>query len=124
MTVQGTKARLAVLKKRFGIWTHNAGGESTVEFPKWMAMLLPKDGRGNERYSDHRVYCKGSDEPMDIIAGYCRIMDETGRTNYGHTEEDAVRNLCEENKISFDLMWAYSGQAEVTAQSDPKKSSG
>jgi hypothetical protein len=111
-TVQSRKARLAKLKKRFGIWTHNVGGESTVEFPKWMAMLLPKDGRGNERYSDHRVYCNGSDEPMDIMMGYCRIMEEAGRIQYGHTEEEAVRNLCEENKISFDLMWAYSGASK------------
>lgn len=108
-TVQSRKARLAKLKKRFGIWTHSVGGESTREFPKWMAMLLPKDESGHERYSDHRVYCDGSDEPWDIFCGYCRIMNETGRLDYGHTEEEAVRNLCESNKISFDLMWAVSG---------------
>lgn len=112
-TVQSRKARLVALKKRFGIWTHNSGGESTREFPKWMAMLLPKDGRGNERYSDHRVYCKGSDDPYEIIAGYCRIMDETGRVQYGHTELEAVQNLCSENKISFDFMWAYCGSGST-----------
>jgi len=96
------KSQLKVFKQKHGIWTHNCPGESTRAFPKWMAMLLPFDGDGKERYSDHRSYCK-SDDPFEIIAGYCRIMEESERCMWGHTEKDAVKNLCEANSIPFEL---------------------
>ncbi len=94
--------RLDALKTKIGIWTHETPGETSREFPKWMAMLMPVDGDGVERYSDHRSYCD-SDEPMEIIAGYCRIMDETGRCQYGHTELEAVRTLCDRFKLPCPL---------------------
>jgi hypothetical protein len=96
------KALIAAFKQRVGIWTHSAHGESSPGWPKWMAMLMPTDGAGKERYSDHRHYCK-SDEPLEIIAGYCRIMDESGRTGYGHTEKESIRELCSKNEIPCEI---------------------
>lgn len=96
------RAKINEFKLRVGIWTHNAPGKSTREYPKWMAMLLPANGAGTENYSDHKPYCK-SDDPLDIMAGYCRIMDDTGRIEYGHTEKEAIQNLCSELKIECDL---------------------
>lgn len=75
-------------------------------------MLMPKDGDGKERYHDHRVYCNGSDDPLEMIAGYCRILQESGRVEYGHTEMDAIKNLCSENKIIFDLTPSIGGRVE------------
>lgn len=99
------KERIEAFKKRVGIWTHNAGVKANAndpEFSPWMAMLLPKDGEGVERYSDHRCYTKGSDDPFEIIAGYCRIID-AGRVAYGKTEREAIEILCKENQILIDL---------------------
>lgn len=96
-----SRARNVVVKafkKKIGIWTHCSAGESTREFPKWMALLLPVDGDGVERYNDHRTHCK-SDEPYELIAGYCRILEETQRSTFGHTEREAIRNLCADNQI-------------------------
>lgn len=95
------KERLDAFKVKIGIWTHNL--EDDHSDSKWMAMLLPKSGNGAENYSDHRCYCDGSDDPFEIIAGYCRIMDETGRTANGETEREAVERLCDGLKIPFDL---------------------
>lgn len=94
--------RLEAFKKRIGIWTHSGPGESSREFPKWTALLLPTDGEGKERYSDHRPYCK-SDDPFELIAGYCRILQESERMEYGHTEREAIQNLCQANKIPFEV---------------------
>jgi hypothetical protein len=96
------KADITQFKNMVGIWTNSSGGESTRDFPKWMALLLPKDGSGQERYSDHRPYCK-SDDPYELIAGYCRILEETERATFGHTEREAIQNLCKDNQIRCDL---------------------
>lgn len=98
----GRNDNIRAFKKKVGIWTHSSGEESTTEYPKWMAMLMPVDGDGMKRYDDHRAYCK-SDEPNEIIAGYCRILQDSGRIDYGHTERDAIKNLCSENRITCDL---------------------
>lgn len=95
------KADVKAFKSKIGIWTHSGPGESTREFPKRMALLMPTDGDGVERYSDHRAYCK-SDDPFEMIAGYCRILEETERATFGHTEREAIRNLCEASKIPCD----------------------
>jgi hypothetical protein len=105
-SVKSHKAKLAEFKARAGIWTNNSGvkrNASCPDYAPWMAMLMPKDGAGVERYSDHRGYTKGSDEPFEIIWNYCRIMDETGRTGYGHTEAESIRNLCKDNDIPCEL---------------------
>lgn len=94
---------LKEFKRKIGIWTH-CTPFSTKDYPdyeRWMAMLLPKNGKGEENYSDHRAYTKGSDEPMEIIAGYCRVIDDTGRCEYGKTEREAIKNLCDGLKIPF-----------------------
>ncbi len=49
-----------------------------------------------------RTYCK-SDEPYELIAGYCRILEETQRSTFGHTEREAIKNLCADNQIPCNL---------------------
>lgn len=92
------KERIDAFKAKIGIWTAAMKGESTREFPKWCAMLLPSNSVGIK----YHHYGK-TEEPWELISSSCRILEEGGYMTFGHTERDALETLCDENKIPFDL---------------------
>lgn len=94
------KETLRSFTSRVGIWTHSIGRMATPDFPKWTAMLLPKNEWGIQLGHEH--YCK-SDDPWHIIAGYCRIMQESGYMDYGQTERDAVQRLCHNLNVACEV---------------------
>lgn len=90
--------RLQAFKERQGIWTHHASFRERKEHP-WSALLVP---RARLRLAG---YLKGDkpDDPVSLIAGYCRLLDEWCLLVTGETELDAVQTLCSENHIPCDL---------------------
>lgn len=90
------RERLEAFKKLHGIWTHNAGYEPKDE--PWSALALNQSAVALNGYG-----VKPADSPLDIIAGYCRLLDEWNLLVTGETEREAIRTLCEKNGIVFDL---------------------
>lgn len=91
------KDRLKSFCAENGIWTYSCGPEFE-DWNKWNAMLMP----GNK--SDIRVPyqdCFKSNDPMEIIAGYCRVLEETGFLVEGKTEWQTVQLLCANVGIAF-----------------------
>lgn len=88
--------RLQTFKTRQGIWTHKAPKE--VEDP-WSALLVPRARLALAGCIDGDE----PDDPMSLIAGYCRLLDEWCLLVTGETELDAVQRLCSENNIVCNL---------------------
>lgn len=91
------KERIGAFKSKHGIKTHNCG--TSWDESKWLAVLF------TVAWKQFECYCENSDHPSlcDLIAGAGRLVDEAGLSGYGVTEADAIRNLCEQNKIPCDL---------------------
>lgn len=89
------KERIEDFKKRHGIWTYHC--YTPPEAP-WDAMLVPKAAESLKGYG-----VKPTDEPMEMIAGYCRLLDEWNLLVSGKTEREAIRTLCEHNGIPCEL---------------------
>lgn len=86
--------RLQAFKTRQGIWTHRASFRTKEEHP-WSALLVPRARLALAGYIDGDE----PDDPMSLIAGYCRLLDEARLLVTGETELDAVQRLCSENNI-------------------------
>lgn len=85
--------------KANGIWTHTiTRAKASKDFPAWTALLLPSNPHGIEL-----PYVQDETEPMEIIAGYCRVLDESGMLVEGETEREAVEILCRNLNIPFEL---------------------
>jgi hypothetical protein len=75
---------LQAFKTRQGVWTYCGKGMKREEHP-WEALLVPSGGE--------------PDDPVSLIAGYCRLLEEAGLLVTGETELDAVQRLCAANEI-------------------------
>lgn len=80
--------KLEAFKKEHGIWTHRAT-IAKQDYP-WSALLLPTNPHYELPYQE---FVKDL-EPVEIIAGYCRILDEAGFLVTGKTESEAIDRLC------------------------------
>jgi hypothetical protein len=91
------KWKLNEFKAKNGVWTHCAPPE--IE-GRWTALLMPGNPHINPiPYQDaFKTF-----EPMDIIAGYCRVLDDAGFLVTGETEREAIENLCRNLNIPFEL---------------------
>jgi hypothetical protein len=89
--------KLQAFKSVNEIWTHSDKFDHSEG--KWIALLLPGNPHGNLPYED----CMESEDPWDIVAGYCRVLEESGYLTNGKTERDAVEALCRKRGIPFDL---------------------
>jgi hypothetical protein len=89
--------RLKAFCEREKIYTHHTPRMTREEHP-WQAMLLPGNYRGIK--IPYQESFK-SDEPVEIIAGYCRILEESGFLATGATKREAVERLCLNLRIPF-----------------------
>ena len=90
------KERIAAFKKENGIETHDCGGPSDDEYPRWVAAHMPS------------VYKLGYGVKEGMSLGecaalVCRLMDEAGYTAYGRTQREAITRLCYGLKIPCNL---------------------
>jgi hypothetical protein len=85
---------LQAFKTRQGVWTHNAHFRDRKEHP-WSALLVPRARKMLAGY----IGGGDPDDPVSLIAGYCRLLDEAGLLVTGETELDAVQRLCAANEI-------------------------
>ena len=90
--------RLQAFKERQGIWTHRASFRDRKDHP-WSALLVPRSRLRLAGYLGEG----DPDDPMSLIAGYCRLLDESCLLVTGETELDAVQTLCSENNIICDV---------------------
>ena len=84
--------RLMAFREAHRIWTHFCRGEDP-----WLAMLLPRAEELAKQYGSANFH------PVEMMADYCRLLEEQDIIAVGHTERDAVRTLCAVNKIGCDL---------------------
>lgn len=87
------REKIEQFKKQHGIWTHKSGVPRKND--PWCALLSPKTIEVLFRYGD----VTKDTHPVEIIAGYCRLLDESGLLVCGMTEVEAIRTLCTINKI-------------------------
>lgn len=90
------KERIEAFKKKHGIWTYYVAGQPK-ECP-WDAMLVPKAVEALAGYG-----VKPDTHPIELISGYCRLLDEWNLLVSGKTEREAIRTLCEHNEIPCEL---------------------
>jgi len=91
------KERMEAFKAKHGIWTYHSPHMKRKEMP-WEALWLTK---AIEVLAGYGV--KATDHPVEIIAGYSRLLDEMNLLIEGQTESTAVERLCAVNNIRFDL---------------------
>lgn len=91
------KEKLDAFKAKHDIWTHCASHMNE----KWCAMAVTLSIQRLFGYSDLKP--DESVKPIDLIARYCRLLDEANLLVNGNTEAEAVRSLCEFNNIPCDL---------------------
>jgi hypothetical protein len=87
--------KLISFKKEHGIWTYRTSGMARADEP-WSALLVP---------SARAMFSPESDklEPFDLIANYCRVLDEAHLLVTGEGELTTIRELCKQNNIRCDL---------------------
>lgn len=90
--------RVQAFKERNGIWTHSCREMRREDHP-WCAMLVHRARKALAGYLDHDE----PDDPISLIAGYCRLLDEWSLLVTGKTERDAIRRLCAHNRIPCTL---------------------
>lgn len=90
-------AKIKAFKERHGIWTHNAS-HLPVEDERWSAMLI---ATARKRMAGYGATPTTPGEEM--IASYCRLLDEMNLLVTGKGEISAIRTLCERNDIPCPL---------------------
>jgi hypothetical protein len=85
---------LQAFKTRQGVWTYCGKGMKREEHP-WEALLVPRARKMLAGY----IGGGEPDDPVSLIAGYCRLLEEAGLLVTGETELDAVQRLCAANEI-------------------------
>lgn len=93
------RERIAAFKKQHGIWTH-VDKENKIGGHAWDAMAFDKSV---EALSGYNLTEGEKREPVLLIAGYCRLLEEAGLLVTGNTEIDAIRTLCAKNGIQCPL---------------------
>lgn len=88
-TPRNRKADIAEFKRANHIWTYSSG-PAFEHCGKWTALLLPGNPHSELPYGEDM----DPKEPMEIIAGYCRVLEEAGFLVDGPTEREAIRALC------------------------------
>ncbi len=88
------KERLEAFKIKHGIWTHNAG--PSLGILPWCAVLVPNARRSLKGYS-----VPAAAHPIDLIAGYGRLLEEWSLMVEGPTEHETISHLCTINRILF-----------------------
>ena len=87
--------RLKAFKKMYQIETHYFAHLDLDEFP-WMACHMP-----SARKLGYGV--SAQDAMVEILFKVGRLADEAGITDYGKTEREAIRAVCENLGIPCDL---------------------
>ena len=83
------KKRLRAFMKEHVIHTHAMPGPSDPECPKWTAVAMRQ--AWNYGYG-----VKQGDSIPILFSKVGRLLEESGCAQHGHTEEEAVRYLCED----------------------------
>lgn len=87
-TAESARSKLVNFKRKHGIKTWRTPGMRREDDP-WIAILpISKD-----LFKDIGT----------IMAESCRLYDESGKIAYGKGELSAVRTLCEQTGLKFDL---------------------
>ena len=81
------KERLKAWKDRNKVWTHSAG--NNWDSGKWVAIAMKQSCDALKGYG-----VAPDIHPMDLVAGYCRLLDEAGLMMEGDTELGAIEKLC------------------------------
>lgn len=87
------KERFSDFKAEHWIWTHKTNG---MDYP-WTALAY---AHGLEMLKGYDLTEDQRNDPILLIAGYCRLLDEAGLLVTGNTERAAVRELCGNLKIT------------------------
>lgn len=83
-------AKIVAFKREHDIWTVRAAHLAKEE-GRWTAFKAP------DYIEDKKA------PPMEIIAGYCRLLEESGHLVDDMGELTAIRQLCANLKIPCDL---------------------
>jgi hypothetical protein len=89
--------RVVAFKERNGIWTYRS--DLRREDDPWCAMLEHRARKALAGYLKHDE----ADDPIALIAGYCRLLEECGLLVTGVSEREAIRRLCERNRMGCAL---------------------
>lgn len=90
--VSQVKAALETWKKENGVFTHRA---NHMEHP-WSALAFEK---AKEVLSGYELSDEEKTYPGSLIAGYCRLLDDSGLLVCAGTELKACRALAESAKL-------------------------
>lgn len=90
------RAALRAFKERNGILTHDAGRDFDPAESRWLAVKVPP-----RRLDDGGPIAGMS--VGEMMACFCRLLDEGGWTGNGPTQLEAVKACAEARKIPFDL---------------------
>lgn len=93
VTAPTKAAKIKAFKELHGIWTHCAR-HLAVEDERWTAMLLTE---ARERMAGYGA--TANTPPEDMVASFCRLLDEADLMVTGTGEITAIRRLCERNDI-------------------------
>jgi hypothetical protein len=88
------KEKLEMFKEDHSIWTH--GSPKFTGDDRWCALLV---NVARTRLAGYGLTLEKT--PMEMISGYCRLLDEADLLVTGKTERAAVKTLCELNGIPF-----------------------
>lgn len=86
--------RLREFKVEHWIWTHKGNSE---DYP-WSALAYAD---ALKALSGYGLPESVRNDPMQVIAGYCRLLDDCGLLVIGETERDAVWKLCRNVGLEF-----------------------
>jgi hypothetical protein len=90
--------RVNAFKKKHDIFTHYAGRSFGKENEPWDALWVTGARKLLKGYTGSGVVI-----PEELIANWCRLLDEASLLLTGKTERDAIRELCQCNNIPCDL---------------------
>lgn len=84
------KERLEAFVKQHRIFTYGNKAHG------WDAMLIEQ---ARQFLAEYRGKTEG--HPIEMISGYCRLLEEANMLVTGKTEREAIEELCRLNKIPF-----------------------
>ena len=76
-------------KEQHGVWTFHTSG---MDEP-WVAVCLPK---AHEALSGYGLSPDELAKPIELFAGYCRLLDEAGLSASGETEAETCEQLAKQ----------------------------
>lgn len=88
--------RLQAFKVKHGIWTHSASRSSGVGIAaQWIAVWVIGARKFLEGYGPEVATMTG----MELIASYCRLLEEGDLMTEGRTEFEAIELLAIKNEL-------------------------